>query len=259
MTECRRTRARVRSRSRATLPDAGVAATLSAEPAPPNVTDVCPAHAVGKDGAGAATEEDPPERSEIAVLAQALARIETSLAQRLAAADRNAAVIDRLHQEVQDFRQRRDARRIEPILRGLIHLRDDIQAMTEAVRRPERPATPEDLAHILGNFRLQVEEILYREGAEAFRPEVGDDFEAKRHQVIAMVPCEDAARNHTLSAVRQPGFTYDGRVLRPALVDVAKHVPPAEATDPPPAAPGSGATAMPPAGTTTQPSSHQGT
>lgn len=155
-------------------------------------------------------------------LSAALERIERSIDERLSAADRNASIIDRLHDEVQQTRLRQDVRRVEPILRALIHIRDDCQTVVVRANNEEQLPTRDEVVRSIDVLRMQIEEVLYREGVDAFVPVVGESFDAKRHQIVAVASTTDAEHDKTITSVRQPGFTHDGRILRPALVDVAK-------------------------------------
>jgi molecular chaperone GrpE (heat shock protein) len=187
--------------------------------------------AAGPDAAPAPTPESAaPAPDPIAVLSASLLErlhsVEVAISDRLAASDRSGAVIDRLHEEVQRSRQRQDARRMEPGLRALVRLSDDLRSLVDAARREGSTTTRDELVRSLENFRLQVEEVLYREGADSFAPELGTPFDGKRQQVIAVVPVEDTTRDRAIMAVRQPGYVFDERVLRPALVDVGRYSPP---------------------------------
>lgn len=59
---------------------------------------------------------------------------------------------------------------------------------------------------------------------EKVAPEVGDRFDANFHQAMFEAPIPGAEPN-TVIEVMQPGFTIAGRLLRPALVGVAKAAP----------------------------------
>ncbi len=59
---------------------------------------------------------------------------------------------------------------------------------------------------------------------EKVAPEVGEKFDANFHQAMFEAPIPGAEPN-TVIEVMQPGFTIAGRLLRPALVGVAKAVP----------------------------------
>jgi len=59
---------------------------------------------------------------------------------------------------------------------------------------------------------------------EKVSPEVGDKFDANFHQAMFEAPIPGTEPN-TVIEIMQPGFTIAGRLLRPALVGVAKAAP----------------------------------
>jgi len=59
---------------------------------------------------------------------------------------------------------------------------------------------------------------------EKVAPELGEKFDANFHQAMFEAPVPGAEPN-TVIEVMQPGFTIAGRLLRPALVGVAKAAP----------------------------------
>lgn len=62
----------------------------------------------------------------------------------------------------------------------------------------------------------------------------GEKFDPNRHQAISMVESTAVPANHVLEVV-QKGFVLQDRVLRPAMVVVAKAPAPAAGTEAPPA------------------------
>ena len=57
-------------------------------------------------------------------------------------------------------------------------------------------------------------------GVEQVDP-TGNPFDPNFHQAVSMVPSTDVPNNHVLNTM-QKGFTLNGRVVRPAMVIVAK-------------------------------------
>lgn len=51
---------------------------------------------------------------------------------------------------------------------------------------------------------------------------VGEKFDAHRHQAISMVDAPEGTEPNTVISVLQKGYTLNDRILRPALVMVAK-------------------------------------
>lgn len=62
---------------------------------------------------------------------------------------------------------------------------------------------------------------LEKQGIVPIQPAVGDPFDPEQHEAMAMAPGEGVAPNTVLS-VLEPGYALNGRVLRAAMVTVAK-------------------------------------
>ena len=68
--------------------------------------------------------------------------------------------------------------------------------------------------------RDQIESTLARQGVER-AGEIGEPFDPERHEAVDVRPAADVP-DRTVVEVIRPGYVRDGRVLRPALVAVAK-------------------------------------
>ena len=63
-------------------------------------------------------------------------------------------------------------------------------------------------------------QVLEKNGLEQVNP-VGEKFDPEKHQAISMVESGDAESN-TVVEVMQKGFMLNDRLVRPAMVVVAK-------------------------------------
>ncbi len=67
----------------------------------------------------------------------------------------------------------------------------------------------------------QLSGILKRHGLEEIAPQVGNAFDPSVHEAIETVDHEHA-QSGTVAALVYKGYTYQGKVLRPARVKIAK-------------------------------------
>jgi molecular chaperone GrpE len=67
----------------------------------------------------------------------------------------------------------------------------------------------------------QLTSILESRGVEKIHPK-GDDFDPQFHEAVSTVPAESPDQNNKVIEVVQPGYVMNGRVLRPAMVCIAK-------------------------------------
>jgi len=100
---------------------------------------------------------------------------------------------------------------IERLAEGLLPVMDSLEAAMQA----------KDVSAIEITFK-QLQSTLDRASIKDISPAPGDRFDPHRHQAMAAV--ESAAEPNTVVAVMQKGYGLHDRVLRPALVTVAKAV-----------------------------------
>ena len=67
----------------------------------------------------------------------------------------------------------------------------------------------------------RIENILKLESVEVVRAEVGEIFDPLRHEALSYQE-SDSEENGTILAVISPGYLVDGKVIKPAMVEVAR-------------------------------------
>ena len=129
-------------------------------------------------------------------------------------------VIDRLHAELQEYKQDLLLKVQRPIFVDLIQLHDDIGKMIEARAASEaEPDRAAALRGILESIQVAVEDILYRQGVEPFTAE-GDPFDPRRQRAVATATTDDPVRNKTIAARLRKGFQAGDKLIRPEIVSV---------------------------------------
>jgi molecular chaperone GrpE len=106
----------------------------------------------------------------------------------------------------------------EAVVRELLPILDSLDQALTAV-------TPQaDPQAVVAGVRLihrQLQSLLAKEGVERI-PGVGSPFDPHVHEAVAQVDAEDHPPDGTVVEEIQAGYTLQGKVLRPALVKVAK-------------------------------------
>ncbi len=127
-------------------------------------------------------------------------------------------IVDRLHAELQEYKQDLLLKMQRPIFIDLIQLHDDIGKMIEAqpADEPDRAAA---LRGTLESIRSAIEDTLYRQGVEPFQNE-GQDFDPRRQRSVTTVPTDDPERNKTIAGRLRPGFQAGDKLIRPEIVSV---------------------------------------
>jgi molecular chaperone GrpE len=129
-------------------------------------------------------------------------------------------VVDRLHAELQEYKQDLLLKVQRPIFIDLIQLHDDIGKMIEA-RAPDdsEPGGAAALRGILESIQTAIEDILYRQGVEPFCVE-GVAFDPRRQRAVSTLASVDPGRNKTIAARLRKGFQSGEKLIRPEIVSV---------------------------------------
>ena len=108
----------------------------------------------------------------------------------------------------------------------LVRMLDHVFALHQGALRSGQPA----LIVQVGNFQNACRDVARRVGLTPFAAKEAEPFDATRHQLIeeGATPAADAVVSDTVAA----GYTYQGRMVRPALVRLRET--PVAAVAPPP-------------------------
>jgi len=129
-------------------------------------------------------------------------------------------VVDRLHAELQEYKQDLLLKVQRPIFIDLIQLHDDIGKMIEAHAAEDAEAQRKGMLRgVLESIQTAIEDILYRQGVEPFVRE-GNDFDPRRQRAVATVPTDDPGASKTVAARLRRGFQAADKVIRPEIVTV---------------------------------------
>ncbi len=212
-------------------PDAAIAVGASTEDGavvPAEVAFVVPApvsEAIATDDPMVIGSVSPPMP-----LAEAVAGLGEMLGRRLdalaSAFDREIRaeatrekVVDRLHAELQDYKNDLLLNMMRPVFVDLIQLHDDIGKIVAAQAGADTPADPAKLLDLMRGFQQGIEDILYRQGVEPFATD-DDAFDPRRQRATATVATEDPDLNKRVAARLRKGFRAGERTIRPEVVSV---------------------------------------
>lgn len=122
-------------------------------------------------------------------------------------------------------RDRRDAEAYggTKLARDLLSVHDNLARALDSATEAEREAA----AALIEGVELTQRELLHafaKHKIEKVTPAPGEMFDPNRHQAMFEAPVP-GAKPGAIIEVMQAGFTIAGRLLRPALVGVAKEAP----------------------------------
>jgi molecular chaperone GrpE len=188
--------------------DASAAAAEAPEPIPAPVAPIV-------DSAGTILQAIGSLGS---LLEQRLNGLQTLFDREIRAEATRERIVDRLHTELQDYKQDLLLKVQRPMFVDLIQLHDDIGKMIDA-QSSDDAGRSAGVRELLGSIRTGIEDILYRQGVEPFTAD-GDEFDPRRQRSVTTVPTEEPERNKTIATRLRPGFQSGDRVIRPEIVAV---------------------------------------
>lgn len=201
-----------------------------------DASETPPEKTSGTDGAISVPGEQPSVESSaelrlvIGTLVKAVAEMQKEVQQLQRSFDAKIAydsgkerIIDKLHGELQSYREGLHAKILRPVLTDMVRLHNDLsrvvrEAMTGAATTPSE----EQLRHNVGAFLWVLEDMLLAQGVQAFETE-GNQFVAGRQRVLGTKITEDVCLDGTVALYLRKGFTYEDRVLQPEWVYIYKY------------------------------------
>ena len=120
----------------------------------------------------------------------------------------------RLHREKEEFVRYAS----ETVVRELLPVIDSLDQALVAVDKQADPQAVIKGVHLI--YR-QLLGVLDREGVKRI-PTVGEPFDPHKHEAVAQADAADGASENTIVEEVQVGYTMHGKVIRPAMVKVAK-------------------------------------
>ncbi|QEH37746.1 Protein GrpE [Aquisphaera giovannonii] len=172
---------------------------------------------------------EPPAVDSTARIAAAISQLGIALEQKFstlqAIFDREVRaetarerVVDRLHAELQEYKQDLLLKVQRPIFIDLIQLHDDIGKMADA-QPAEDEARSAAVRGAFESIRTAIEDILYRQGVEPYRNEA-EEFDPRRQRAVTTVPTDLPEQTRTVAVRHRPGFQAGDKVIRPEIVSV---------------------------------------
>jgi molecular chaperone GrpE len=189
--------------------------------------------AADPEAEGATPGLSPAEQVKVAALVETLARENADHKDRLL---RTLAEMENLRKrtdrEVADMRQYG----IASFARDVLAVADNMERALEALDGELRETANPGIKALLDGVELTERELLKvldKHGVKQYEPKKGDKFDPNLHQAMYELP-DPSQPAGTVAQVVQPGYMIGERMLRPALVGVAKGGPkPAPANDNP--------------------------
>ena len=175
------------------------------------------------------------EAAEAAAASASLASVLDQLTKLQTESEELRATLVRRQADFDNFRKRIDRERAEESRRHTARVVESLLPVLDGFERALAAHADPAYEDYRKGFELiyrQLWDALQRLGLERLDPE-GKRFDPHIHQAIERVESADHADGSVLE-VFQPGYTFHGRLLRPAVVRVAVHPAGASAGSDPP-------------------------
>ncbi|MHC5541064.1 nucleotide exchange factor GrpE [Singulisphaera rosea] len=153
-----------------------------------------------------------------------LDHLQTLFEREIRAETTREKVVDRLHSELQEYKQDLLLNVLRPVFVDLIQLHDDIGKIVDSWQGGDEGAGR--LLDLMRGFQQGIEDILYRQGVEPFINE-GEVFDPRRQRAVSTVATDDPAANKAIAARLRKGFLAGEKVIRPEIVSVHSYKKPA--------------------------------
>lgn len=156
---------------------------------------------------GSATVVDPPGTSSIS---------SSALEEQREKYLRLAAEYDNYRKRSLKEREDAEARGQSALVRQMIEALDDLARFAHV-----DPAVTDSTTIVEGAQMVErkILKTLYNAGLEIVNP-VDEQFDPARHEAVSTEPAVAAEDDHTVARVYQPGYVFNGQLLRPARVAV---------------------------------------
>jgi molecular chaperone GrpE len=129
-------------------------------------------------------------------------------------------IIDELHGELQEYKSDLIKKLLQPMIMDVIHAIDDFNKLTSHYRQktPEE-IDPQKLLNLIASIPEDLEHLLYRQGIETFRGSE-PDFNPSRQRAVKTLATPEPAKDKTIAQSLRQGYEWEGKVLRPEMVEV---------------------------------------
>jgi molecular chaperone GrpE (heat shock protein) len=182
-------------------------------------------------GESSTAAQDPPTTSaliEVAIGLQDISAKQDELRElfesRIRSDEVQAKALERLHDQVREYKVNFVRQEMQPLLRDLIYCYDFAADEVERTNRGGPPPTAEQSARAFDHLRQMVADVLAKYDVEPYRSP-GPEFDRREQQCVRTVPTPVEANEKKVAAVGAVGFRLADLIVRKEQVTVYKYTP----------------------------------
>lgn len=154
------------------------------------------------------------------MLSSSMERLESEFRSKIKYDKHKELIIDKLHGELQEYKNNLVKKLIQPIVMDIIHLMDDINklVMHHAQKDPSLLDSTK-LLELIKSIPSDLQDILEKQGVESYG---GTDkiFTPAYQRIAGTVVTADQSKDKTVSKTVRTGYMWEGNVIRPEMVEV---------------------------------------
>ncbi|MDR1578890.1 MAG: nucleotide exchange factor GrpE [Synergistaceae bacterium] len=147
------------------------------------------------------------------------------IAQKNEMADRLHVMVNKLHEELQKYKNDLIWKAIQPLLVGIVRMNDKI---TETVGKVQskKETDPDKIIDAFEYVPEMLEETLFRQRVTDYSTEPGNALNVLRHKVVKpVIETDDETKHHTIALSLRNGYEYEGKMVAEELVRVFSYKP----------------------------------
>jgi molecular chaperone GrpE (heat shock protein) len=177
-----------------------------------------------ENGPPALTQDTPEEDTRVyehqLLILENLQQLVRQFQEKIAVDSHKDMLFDHLHKEVQDYKNDLLDSLTRHMELDVIQLIDSLAKTLDSFR--DKPCSEADYARLykmLAGVETDLRDILYRQGVDPFTV-AGEDADPTRQNTVSTVPTSNTALDKKIAARMAPGWTKNGKVIRPERVSV---------------------------------------
>lgn len=162
-----------------------------------------------------------PLLEKMAQLQAQMETLETEFQSKLKYDAHKEKIIDKLHHELQVYKDGLIEKLLRPIFMDVIEVVDDTRKMMRSLEEKNQLNNTEKLLKMLKNIPGDLEDMLYRHGVEVVEAEQ-ENFDPSFQKVVKVETTEDTEKDKKIAQKIKNGYRWEGKLIRHEMVTVFK-------------------------------------
>ena len=134
------------------------------------------------------------------------------------------SIIDNLHTELQEYKNDTFRKHFQTMIMDVVKIIDDIRKLSRFYRAQESINNdPNKLLKLIESIPGDLEDSFYWQGVKPYKSD-SDRFDPTRQKVLKKIETADKTKDKLIAERLFPGYEWDGRVIRPEMVNVYLYV-----------------------------------